>query len=141
MWIVKFFVSNKAQILYAVLVLLFNIVAIYYLFFFSSTKINLASFLPNPTVLTQAITKPITEVFKKFVFTYQNPKKASPKGDPTIVPTQAIATPTVKENDLIDCIGPDSKHVWLTQKDCDYFISSWQATASAQTASPSAQNN
>lgn len=137
----NFFAGRKAQVFYIGLVLLFNIIAIYYLFFFSSTKINLASFLPNPAMLSQAITKPITEVFKKFVFVYQSPKKPAAKPLPTIFPTQVVITPTVEESDLIDCIGPDGKHVSLTQKDCDYFNASWQATSSAQTASPSAQSN
>ena len=137
---IHFFLNRKAQIFYSIVVLLFNVLAIYYLFFFSNSKIDLFSFFPNTNLVILAVEKPFIAFWSKLVFS-----KAYPSPLPTKRPVPTYnPSPTQqpnKENDLIDCIGPDGKHVFLTQKDCDTFNNAWNtATPSAmptQSATPS----
>lgn len=130
---VKWILSKKAQILYSVLVLAFNIIAVYYLFFFSNNKIDLSSVIPTTSAFLLGIEKPIQDLWGKFVFT----KTSLPHHYPAPLPTSTVVpsiSPQPTEKDiLINCVGPDGKYSFLTQKDCDTFNAAWHvATLSAQ---------
>lgn len=130
MRLVKWILGKKAQVFYSIIVLLFNILAIYYLFFFSSNKIDLSSFIPNSSLFLSALEKPAEALWGNLVFTHPTPTP-SPTHTPTPAPSP-IPT-TIQKDDLIDCVGPDEKHTWLTQGDCDTFNNAWHvATPSAQ---------
>lgn len=50
----------------------------------------------------------------------------SPSPTPSPIPTKTpVASPKASTAPLVDCVGPDGKHVSLTQKACDDFKKSW----------------
>lgn len=135
----RFIAGNKAQFFYALLVLIFNAVAIYYLFFYSNSQINLAQFLPSKETVAKAFEKPFQEVMKKFVYIKPTPTPL-PSHQPTPTPIDygPTATPQPTYEPLIDCIGPDGQHSWLSQKDCDMFNNAWKTPTPSPVASSSA---
>lgn len=70
----------------------------------------------------------------------------TPSSEPTPTPTKT-PTPSPKASvvPLVDCIGPDGRHVSLTQKACDDFKKSWATptltTTPTQTSSQSSGCN
>lgn len=65
----------------------------------------------------------------------------SPSPTPTPSPSASV-TPTATTTSVryVDCVGPDGKHVSLTQKDCDAFTKAWvKPTPTPQTSSSTTQ--
>jgi|WetSurMetagenome_2_1015567.scaffolds.fasta_scaffold14471_5 hypothetical protein len=43
----------------------------------------------------------------------------------TVTMTPEPVQPSITSQPLIDCTGPDGKHLWITKGECDNFNSSW----------------
>lgn len=68
--------------------------------------------------------------------------EASPTEKPllnvTPTPTPSPIAVIINKPPVVDCIGPDGKHLWVTQKVCDDFNNAWKK--SSPTPAPTPQN-
>jgi hypothetical protein len=70
-------------------------------------------------------------------------ESASPSASVSATPS---VKPTTKPNStaavgLVDCVGPDGKHIKLSQKDCDNFRKAWATPTPAAQSSSNNSNN
>lgn len=63
--------------------------------------------------------------------------KPAPAAKPTVQPTQKQQAPTSNQ---IDCTGPDGKHLFVTQKECDDFNAAWGKKNGNTQSQPSTNN-
>jgi len=88
--------------------------------FFSVLLTIIASFQNYPTAAS-TISHPLNVI--KPVQAFQNIITPSPTTIPSITPT---IQPTPATEKIIDCIGVDGKHLFVTQKACDDFNNAWK---------------
>ena len=56
----------------------------------------------------------------------------SPTPTSTPIPKPIYIAPAVDHDPIIDCVGPDGKHLQVTQQQCDAFISAWRPALPSQ---------
>src|SRR5436190_569815 len=68
--------------------------------------------------------------------TIRQPQGIAPTiaSSPTSIPLRSTTITYSPKKKLIDCIGPDEKHLQITQKACDDFTSAWHHTKTSPTA-------
>lgn len=119
------FTGIKAQLLYCLVLIIFIAAASTYLF--SITSVEQKFFEARSHVLTfvdtvKHIQLPQPKLIQKaYAPTYKTPPAIA---TPTQTPSpEVIQNPNTQ---LTNCVGPDGKMLWLTQKDCDAFNDSWK---------------
>lgn len=134
-----FAVGARAQLFYCSVLILFIFVVGSYVF--SIKQIESTFAYTEKKVLSMLNRVKVSQfVIVKHTIT---PTPVIPTTTPT--PTDMPSPVTVQnpDNQLINCIGPDGRTLWLTQKDCTHFNNSWGEITPTitQAATDSAQIN
>lgn len=82
---------------------------------------------------------PTTTITPKVTVTISPVPKKIPKTTNNATITPSIETKQVGSK--IDCVGPDGKHMSITQKECDDFNNAWKPKATPTTQTSSCGNN
>ncbi|MCL5676025.1 MAG: CAP domain-containing protein [Patescibacteria group bacterium] len=77
-----------------------------------------------------------TQSFKSSTASVLITISATPTVTPAIAPRLAEYYPAEKQDPKIDCVGPDGKHLQITQKECNDFNNAWNGIRPTPTIDP-----
>lgn len=126
----------KAQLLYSIILVVFIVAASTYLF--SITSIEQTFFSAEEKVISFVNNlKHIQFSQPKIAKKIPTPTQTIPSISPTSTDTISPVTVENPDTQLVNCIGPDGKTLWLTQNDCDNFNNAWKGIPTPTTTTTS----